>query len=150
MEQEMTIGEQGEEFRRWGGGPGLEIIRHQIHSSFQIFFILMNRADAIGRFADRDDVHAPVGVSASDAADQGRAADRGASVFTGENHTKRDLVLDDRLHHSLVSWFKNMQRQSHPGQEDNVEREKRDVPGGHYRHEIVTLWASAMRRKRRS
>src|SRR5579859_1974766 len=92
----------------------------------------MDGADSICRLTQRNEVHAPVGISASEAADERRAADGGYSVFACKYHAERDLFVDHRFHHALIPLLKNVQRQSHPGQEDNGEGEKRNALGGHY------------------
>jgi hypothetical protein len=115
MEQQMAIGEQSEQFRRCCSGTGQAIIRHQFHGCFRIFSLVVNCLNTVGRFADGDNVHAPVGVGASHLADKGRAAHGSYSIIAREHNAERLFLVDHRPYHALVSWFKNVQRQSHPG-----------------------------------
>src|ERR1700758_4468513 len=109
----MAICEQGDEFLRRAGGPGLKILRHHVHGRFQILFVFMDRADKICRLSQSDDIHASVGISTSDAADVGGAADGGHSAFASKYNAEWDLLVDHRLHHALIPLLKNVQWQSH-------------------------------------
>ena len=137
MEQQVAIGVQGQKFLALVRGAGPQLFRHDVHRGFQILPVLVNGANVIGRFAQRDDVHAPIRVGAIDAPYGGGAADAGNSALAAQDHAKRLIVLDHIFDHALIARLENVQRQSHPGEKNQCQREKRNFPGAHGEYGIV-------------
>ena len=112
--------------------PGFErpiarVLLQKFHSAFQIRLVAKDLADAKGRPAYRQDVHAAVIVFLDDFDDLRAAAHLSYALGSRQNNTEEGVVLQAVLDHKTVPWLEDMQRQRRAGKQHHLERKQRDA-----------------------
>src|SRR5215831_15115974 len=114
--------------------PRTTAIFEVIHLSLQQRMLLKQLHHAEGSAAHGDNVHTPVGVALHHFQDFRRTTHMRHSFWQREKHAEFRFFLKAILDHLFVSRLKNMQGEGSAGEENDVQRKKRNALWPHDSH----------------